>query len=143
MNFVPSYECESPPVETPAFRQFTGSTPLSAIFHACPEHLKRIQVTHFNSMHSSNHNILTLLLGAHLIEQRNFLLAIYDEFAPDAAAIITFDTIVKRRRLLDFIDKSDAARERVALVYLGVMAGIEYGRLPTEKTGWATGKDNS
>lgn len=104
-------------------RQFTRATPLSDIFAAVPERWLKVAAGDVATIAKNDHAIYAVVLAAPNYEQLNFLKALYEETFPDEEFELALKALINRRRLLDVLDwKTEAARERVNLVYLGVMA---------------------
>lgn len=106
-------------------RPFTRQTPLGDIFRDCPSHWATMKAGEVADFSKKCNAILAVVLGANWGEQTNFLAAIYDELMPDKAAMLTFKALACRQRLLEVLDwKTQEARERVLLVYAGVVEAL-------------------
>lgn len=105
-------------------KHYTQATPLREIFAAVPEKWLNFPAGEVYNASSADHALYAVVLAAPDYEQLNFLKAIYDGIFPDEDFELALKVIIKLRRLLEVLDwPTSAARERVNLVYLGVLAG--------------------
>ena len=103
-------------------RPYTKDTPLGFIFKKIAPKWQHVRAGDVYARRQQDNSLLGYVLMACVEEQVNFLAAIWDQFHFDEDIRTAFLAIVKRGRLLDVLDnESKDARERVALVYAGVM----------------------
>lgn len=123
---MPAGADEGPCVYRPdqSNRPLRRSVQLKDIFTNCPQRFALHCAGEVAACAEKDNGLLGVILSAIAFEQINFLCCIYDEFYPDDDVRTAFKVLVQRRKLTEVLDwRKDACRERVCLVYAGVLAG--------------------